>query len=90
MTHEIEAYDLEADLANIRDIIKYQGGYAYVTPLGYAMWSLEPLTEQEIAEHEQQGIAACAAVGDEDPDYEDYEDYEPYYTLGEPRLNFSY
>jgi hypothetical protein len=43
------------------------------------------MTEQEVAELEQQGIAACAAMGDEDPDYEDF---EPYYTLGEPRLSY--
>ena len=57
-------------------------GYTYTYEDGTEVWSAEPMTSQELDEHKE--------YVDGMSEYYDSDDYEPYYTLGEPRINWSY
>lgn len=60
-------------------------GHTYTYSDGTSVWSAEPMSESELADHKEYVDAMSEAYEDQLIDA----DYEPYYTLGAPKLNWS-
>ena len=73
------------DLAGMLATQARHGGYVYESVTGNVMWSREAMTADELQEHWAYVDANSAYIEAHSEEY----DYEPYYTLGEPRINWS-
>ena len=60
-------------------------GYHHTYADGTEVWSAELMTAEELTEHKAYVDANSAYIEAHSEEY----DYEPYYTLGEPRINWS-
>ena len=79
--------DYETTVAHMRESAAVRGGYVYESGTGHCVWSSEPMSTDELVAH---WSYIEAHSGEYEDSYSDEYDHEPYYTLGEPRMNWSY
>ena len=73
------------DLASMLATVALHGGYVYESGTGHVLWSRDVMTSCELTEHWDYIDANAAYIEAHSEEY----DYEQYYTLGEPRINWS-